>query len=1444
MKTVCLATIWPSSPGDRAEDFILRELVSEYLSAPREWGLRVVVASAHEGALSVARGVMASFPAIPAEFWHLETPYAGTRAEEISFCKEELPRRLAETAGWEWLLFYDADVWTRLGQVTGWMGIIGEELDGCFVKIKYTLRDKLESPAHTLGAYFHHRAMLERLPYWTAIFPKNKDGKRIGAPDCNLHGYLERNKCRKVVPKGMQTLHFRNRWDAQGFDSDRCYTANSVRDEAGGWTDGRYPFAPKTRIFRIMPRGLVRSQRAVETHAGLDLTDVEAVTPAENSTRGREIACSQAHAKVMEQFLDSDADFAVVLEDDAILDADRAWMSIAEFDLLIPYAENRKHRAPSTTIRHGKLPEYGTFAYLCSRKFAAAFIPRLTAGGIADHALHRAAKALRVASFAGNLVNHDNQSNSLISEGRRLKFAGEPRKQVDIPRESVTRSEDYDEQRMPIFTRQQNDELYQLSCRTTEGFPRYAVKDAEGDAYIAGLLNQPAGWVCNMDEDVFLYSQTRLLELKNYMEANGFDYCGMRDGGALPIRFHNPSVCNPFFNLFATSMIAPKYSTFVAGEFMRADIAKHLEPDDFPSPFKYDMAESYYPHFLWLRTHFKCLFLDAVTHFDGISTVLNDHLGRPLLLHTWFARKYSPNDLRYSAAFSHAERELKDEMQSKSTVADRVLVGICSAHVHGKRRDAVRKTWLSHCTGRVEARFFVGGGSVSEPDTIVVDAPDDYKNLPIKVRAFFRYVLEHFEFEWLFKCDDDTYLVPERLLSLLGAHDVVGDRLLASRGSAQGGAGYLLSRNAVEFLATEDSLRQKGEEDIILTNALVRRGWSWKATDRLWRDARRVPQQRNDVVTCHEICPEKMLAIHTHFAGTPIEEINVVHPKWKDRVALYADGTFARCISPDFGNWKRDADKTLHLEWYDWKPEKFRQTESGSECPWVRFNPPEIGLSRGPIPRKIQFVWLGSELPSFFAGLVDACARLHPGWEIKVWGDDEVRQLIAGMGTGLDARFSEQRLSLSTKSDIARYHIIAREGGIYLDTDFLVWRTLEPLLEKSLFLAEQLGGVIATSVFGATPAHPLLLNVLEGLKRADFSQPPPISAGPEMFNCVCREWLSDSVANHILKPNTFFPVDFRKKASRAEWESCNIAESFAAHLWAHSWGRDGGDTTADLQARVDALKRRTSLGKNPMNISISHAQRLHLEVFGYVVIPGLVSEAELGFLRSEIADAKALSLQKTAPRPKLGGSSKPPHLLHVRSLVEDSPATVRHITNPALVAVAEDAIGTEARVVEVYAICNRRDPHAQAKGRSGFHRGADPVTGGYVREGRYHGNFIKALTYLTDVGPDDGGTTIIAGSHKLDWDMKQIIEAAMTTPSLIHTVVAKAGDTLIQFESVVHTTGIIRSDAERMVLIVGYAASLYPWWDVEPLSAEFLDALPKTDRALFAGRQSWERPAR
>ncbi len=225
---VTYATIYPPEPEGRAETFVTRELLREYAAGGHSFELSVAIGSAHPAALEAAREVLAEFPAVPARLLHLETGHAGVRAEEIAFCKEALPHRLM-AGEFDYLLFMDADVWTPISQVGAWIGIIGTGRSHRYVKVKYCLRDQFDSPHHTLGAYFHHRALLERTRYWEHVFPKDEHGRRLDAPDCALHDCLERSGCEKIVPDALTSFHFTDPENAQIYRNGDLFHLLSAR---------------------------------------------------------------------------------------------------------------------------------------------------------------------------------------------------------------------------------------------------------------------------------------------------------------------------------------------------------------------------------------------------------------------------------------------------------------------------------------------------------------------------------------------------------------------------------------------------------------------------------------------------------------------------------------------------------------------------------------------------------------------------------------------------------------------------------------------------------------------------------------------------------------------------------------------------------------------------------------------------------------------------------------------------------------------------------------------------------------------------------------------------------------------------------------------------------------------------------------------------------------
>ncbi len=147
--------------------------------------------------------------------------------------------------------------------------------------------------------------------------------------------------------------------------------------------------------------------------------------------------------------------------------------------------------------------------------------------------------------------------------------------------------------------------------------------------------------------------------------------------------------------------------------------------------------------------------------------------------------------------------------------------------------DAQRQTWAKK-TPEIDIRFFFGKGAQREPkeDEVHLDCGDHYLGLPEKVRLAFKWALEH-DYDFAFKCDDDTYVVPERLVAAEKG-DFIGRYMGACvgypYGFCSGGAGYWVSKRALEIIANAEV--DEEAEDRWVANTLGDKGITGKHDDR------------------------------------------------------------------------------------------------------------------------------------------------------------------------------------------------------------------------------------------------------------------------------------------------------------------------------------------------------------------------------------------------------------------------------------------------------------------------------------------------------------------------------------------------------------------------------------------------------------------------------------
>jgi len=154
------------------------------------------------------------------------------------------------------------------------------------------------------------------------------------------------------------------------------------------------------------------------------------------------------------------------------------------------------------------------------------------------------------------------------------------------------------------------------------------------------------------------------------------------------------------------------------------------------------------------------------------------------------------------------------------------------------------------------------------------------------------------------------------------------------------------------------------------------------------------------------------------------------------------------------------------------------------------------------VPKNIHFIWIGPKpFPKDSIKNLISWKKHHPTWKFFLWTDDPKRELpikgmrrclISNLGLGPFQRFFEESDNWSEKSDLIRFMIMYKKGGIYSDHDVECVCPLDPLSSHYDFVAgyaplhpyghsHNSPFIPNTGIIISRPNHPLMKKVITRL---------------------------------------------------------------------------------------------------------------------------------------------------------------------------------------------------------------------------------------------------------------------------------------------------------------------------------------------------------------------------
>lgn len=216
------------------------------------------------------------------------------------------------------------------------------------------------------------------------------------------------------------------------------------------------------------------------------------------------------------------------------------------------------------------------------------------------------------------------------------------------------------------------------------------------------------------------------------------------------------------------------------------------------------------------------------------------------------------------------------------------------------------------------------------------------------------------------------------------------------------------------------------------------------------------------------------------------------------------------------------------------------------------------------IPKQFQWVWLGpNALPPKDQKWMRSWGEKHPDWRCIVWAEHPENITLEGFEVKplpplINRKFYDGieqwvtgRAALAARSDVVRYELVARYGGVYLDTDVECFAAIDEVLcGVNLFVADEWGPSAGNYMFGASPNHPALWTVVRELGPHLSGHKTALNAvqaaGPTYLNSRLRQYPDLVIFPHML----FNPLcAYDDPAQVTQWPACSLANHHYDGKW-------------------------------------------------------------------------------------------------------------------------------------------------------------------------------------------------------------------------------------------------------------------------------------------------------
>lgn len=213
------------------------------------------------------------------------------------------------------------------------------------------------------------------------------------------------------------------------------------------------------------------------------------------------------------------------------------------------------------------------------------------------------------------------------------------------------------------------------------------------------------------------------------------------------------------------------------------------------------------------------------------------------------------------------------------------------------------------------------------------------------------------------------------------------------------------------------------------------------------------------------------------------------------------------------------------------------------------------------IPKIIHVCWLsGDEYPDSIKKCIDSWHKYLPDYEIWLW---DTKRFDVENTPWVKQAFEARKYAFA--ADYIRLFALYNYGGIYLDSDVVVYKSFNDLLELPYFIGEDYVHCFEPAIIGAEKGVPWLKDVLQRYENRSFIKEDG-SYDMRGLPYVFHDQLTSRYTFRLLKNKTdfidregvinIFPYDYFN--SRDYIAAKQYKSSYCSHNYAGSWMKQSG----------------------------------------------------------------------------------------------------------------------------------------------------------------------------------------------------------------------------------------------------------------------------------------------